>query len=630
MDHRAPAVRAPGPVLRALWTLLGLAAVVSLPLQWRTGRAIWLVEPRVIVFGLLGAIGYLGAAALAAQARSGGRVRIVLNALVATAGMFALLGAIPLVAPEFPMSRAILLAAGALTAALLVLPEAVPAVRGTLGVTLLAAAVGVGQVITGGTTPIASFTVDSHYYLLRADIHRDALLESPTIEGGGLSVVGSDAIWMSGDGMFARVALGEDGVDVVQLDLPSPVNRAAFVEGVGPSVNAEHFRAVDLIAERVADSVRILASHHYWHPDRACFTFRVSETRGSTSFQGWQPWRTVFETDPCLGVDTNTRGPAFAGGGGRLSRDGADLVLTVGDHGHDGFNMPEDLTQADGNHYGKVLRIGPDGRADVVSRGHRNPQGLAVDQQGRIWATEHGPRGGDELNLVRDSANYGWPRRTSGTEYGLRAWPLLEAPSAEYVEPALAWVPSIGVSNILAIPDGTLPAWAGDLLVGSLKERTIFRVRLDGDRVVYAEPIRIGHEVRDLVLLPDGRVLVWTDEGPLIEISIDTNVPEGAELASACASCHTLDLGQPSGIGPNLFQVVGRPVAAVGSFGYSDALRSLGGRWTPARLDAFLENPARFAPGTSMDWPGIADPDQRRSLIEYLRGVGVAATGPPP
>jgi cytochrome c2 len=265
-----------------------------------------------------------------------------------------------------------------------------------------------------------------------------------------------------------------------------------------------------------------------------------------------------------------------------------------------------------------------------VSKGHRNQQGLTVDPSGRVWSTEHGPRGGDELNLILDSANYGWPLRTVGTEYGLREWPLLEASNPEFAEPTLAWVPSIGVSSVVASDGSLLSAWNGDLLIGSLRARTLFRVRLEGDRPVYTEPIYLGYELRDLAVLPDGRILAWTDERVLIELSPETGQTEAAALASGCASCHTFGQGQPGGIGPNLFQMIGRRVAAMPGYPYSDALEQLGGRWTPARLDAFLADPTGFAPGTTMNSPRLPDPDQRRSLIEYLTSEALRVTGPPP
>jgi cytochrome c2 len=630
MNEQGWAGRGKGWVLRSAWSVLGLGVVLMVPVRLSIGRSLWLADPRVILMSLIGGLGYLGAVAATGHARADGRLANAAAAALSTVVVFGGLATIPLVVPQFPLSRLMLLAAAGLTLVIVVLPELVPSARGVVGVALFGAGLAVAHFATGGAAPLRSFTIDSQFYLLRVDLHRDALFEAAEVDGGGLASLGDDAIWMSGDGTFAHVRLLDGGVEIRRLSLPSPVNRADFVATADPSVFTDDFRAIDAVAEQVGDSVRLHASHHHWHADRACFVLRVSVTTGDSALEGWAPWRPVFETTPCLSIDPSARGPAFAGGGGRMARVPGGLLVTVGDHARDGLNFTQNLPQDDASEYGKIVMISPDAAPRIVSKGHRNPQGLTVDPSGRVWSTEHGPRGGDELNLIRDSANYGWPLRTLGTEYGLRDWPLLEPAGVVFTEPALAWVPSIGVSSAIAVSDPGLPAWTGDLLVGSLKARTIFRVRLDGDRPVYTEPIDVGHEVRDLAILPGGRILVWTDERVLLEISATTDEPGGAAAVSACTSCHTFGQGQPGGIGPNLFEVVGRRVGAMPGYRYSAALEELGGRWSRDRLDAYLADPAAFAPGTTMDWPGLADPDQRRSLIEYLATAGIRGTGPPP
>ena len=156
------------------------------------------------------------------------------------------------------------------------------------------------------------------------------------------------------------------------------------------------------------------------------------------------------------------------------------------------------------------------------SIGHRNQQGLAIDTQGRIWSTEHGPEGGDELNLIVDGGNYGWPLASYGAEYGTDNWPFaVNAKNhGEYREPAHAFVPSIGVSQLIQITSMYLPRWTDDLLVSSLQAGRLFRVRVSGERVIYAESIDLSMRIRDLVEARDGRIVLWNDDGQMATLAL--------------------------------------------------------------------------------------------------------------
>ena len=105
--------------------------------------------------------------------------------------------------------------------------------------------------------------------------------------------------------------------------------------------------------------------------------------------------------------------------------DDSRLLFSVGDYQHDGWNREQMLPQNDDAEYGKTVLIDLNtGESSIHTKGHRNPQGLYVSPTGTIWSTEHGPRGGDELNMIMQGANYGWPLVTYGTEYGDKIWPL--------------------------------------------------------------------------------------------------------------------------------------------------------------------------------------------------------------
>jgi glucose/arabinose dehydrogenase len=144
-----------------------------------------------------------------------------------------------------------------------------------------------------------------------------------------------------------------------------------------------------------------------------------------------------------------------------------------------------------------------------------------------VWSTEHGPEGGDELNLIVEGGNYGWPLASYGADYGTDNWPFAVNPKnhGEYREPAHAFVPAIGVSQLVQITSSYLPRWTDDLLVSSLQAGRLFRIRLSGDRVIYVESIDLSMRIRDLVEARDGRIALWNDDGQVVTLALAPSKP---------------------------------------------------------------------------------------------------------
>jgi aldose sugar dehydrogenase len=209
--------------------------------------------------------------------------------------------------------------------------------------------------------------------------------------------------------------------------------------------------------------------------------------------------------------------------GSRLvfARDG-NLFVTTGER-----NSQRDKAQDLGTHIGKVIRVTRDGKVpdgnpfagregalpEVWSFGHRNLQGAALHPEtGELWTHEHGPRGGDEINIARAGRNYGWPVITYGREYSGPA--IGEGPAKEGMEqPVHYWVPSIAPSG-MAFHDGRgFPAWKGQLFVGALAAAQLVRLEVQPDgKVRREERIAIGKRVRDVREGPDGALYLVTDE----------------------------------------------------------------------------------------------------------------------
>lgn len=257
------------------------------------------------------------------------------------------------------------------------------------------------------------------------------------------------------------------------------------------------------------------------------FTYAVRDGRNNNTrlarakFNGTalSDWQVLFNVQPA-----KTGGLHF--GSRVVFLPDSTLLLCIGEGGD--RRRSQDLS----THMGKVLRLTDDGKAppdnpfvdtpnarpEIWSWGHRNPQGLARDPvTGQVWSTEHGPRGGDELNLVERGRNYGWPVVTFGTEYsGQVITSTRTKPGMENAR--VVWVPSLAVSGLAVYRGQRLPGWDGSVLAGGLVSGDVRRVTIRGDRAAGEESIRIGGRVRDVRVGPDGLVYVLTDQGRLARI----------------------------------------------------------------------------------------------------------------
>lgn len=624
-----------GAWFRVAWHLAAIGLLATVPGRLVLETPVWELDPGRALH-ILGLAGAYAAAAAFTSLREGLCHRRPLTALVA-GGLsmgFLYLG---LLAGRVYYARSILLGGTVAALVLLVVPAARiryrrPALASllvavTASLTASGAATGDGGAVE--KPAVIRERIHTAHHSLATKTYRGRV-GSPHATGGAIEAVGDRYLLATGDGDLHLLdwAPGTDSLSVERLATRVPLNAEDFAAEVGPRVNTSWFRVADLLVRGTADSLELVASHHYWKGEADCFVLRISRTATSLSRLAGDRvgsgWETLFETEPCLPLEDHERGPPFAGhrGGGRIAAlDSARLLLTVGDHGFDGWTSRWEAPRDPDADYGKILVIRRDGSAGTFSMGHRNPQGLLVDPSGTIWSTEHGPEGGDELNRIVRGGDYGWPAETYGTAYGDVEWPGTGGGTGadEGRSPEYAWVPSVGVSNLVSVrPSSPFSRWRGDLLVASLKGRSLFRVERDGREVSYAERIRIGERIRDLVQGRDGRLVLWTDDADLVAVRPAASLDRGAALFRRCVGCHAADEGQAQGMGPRLDGIVGREVASLEGYDYSTALRSLDGRWSRARLDSFLARPQAFAPGTKMGAPGVEDEGDRDALIEYL------------
>ena len=201
------------------------------------------------------------------------------------------------------------------------------------------------------------------------------------------------------------------------------------------------------------------------------------------------------------------------------------LYITLGERSDDNMRP---LAQRLDNHMGKTLRIRPEGGApddnpfakekgampEIWSLGHRNIQASSFDAQGRFWTVEHGPRGGDELNLIQAGKNYGWAVQSFGIEYRGVPIPGAQTHREGMVPPVYYWDPVIAPSGAQFYTGDAFPAWKGSLFIGSLGQQRLVRLAIEGDKVVGEEHLLMDRKqrVRDVRQGPDGALYLVTDE----------------------------------------------------------------------------------------------------------------------
>jgi aldose sugar dehydrogenase len=271
-------------------------------------------------------------------------------------------------------------------------------------------------------------------------------------------------------------------------------------------------------------------------------TYSKTGERGNTTAlaRGRLEGNALVDLRDIFVADAWSQGPIHFGSKLAFGRDGT-LYMTVGER--------NDRTRAQEttHHAGKVLRLRDDGsvpmdnpfvgkagfRPEIYSYGHRNLQGLAFHPEtGVLWETEHGPQGGDELNIIQAGKNYGWPVVTFGREYSGEI--ITNQPWREGMEqPVTIWVPSIGLSGMVFYSGERFPAWKGNLFVGGLAGQVL-------QRVVFAPGGPIGREslladlkqrVRDVRQGPDGLLYVVTDANPGAILRIEPT-PKSTSSAS--------------------------------------------------------------------------------------------------
>lgn len=465
--------------------------------------------------------------------------------------------------------------------------------------------------------------------------------------GGGIEELEDGYLVATGKGYLYYLALNNNEVMTAhKLKSSIPINDSEFTQSGESEYGLRVFRVTDILLKLEGKGLTLFASHHYWKKEQDCVVLRVSTLKTNIadflSGNVADNWHTLFESKPCMPRSSGNRSKEFHGeesGGKMIWYQNNSILMTIGDHHFDGWNSTIIAAQNPNSDYGKTLLINTDtGLSKIFTLGHRNPQGLAKGLDGDIWETEHGPQGGDELNLLVQGENYGWPLVTYGTEYRQKSWPISINPDNHqgFSEPIYSWIPSIAISNLIVVKKDLFRRWKGDLLIASYSN-SLQRARIRNGRVVTLEPIHLRRRngrIRDLIEDSKGRIVLLFDTGSIVLVKPINNASStlkddklsplvrGELLFASCLGCHAASDGTNHKIGPDLAHIYNRPIASATGYNYSEGLKNISGSWSVKNLDSFLTNPQAFAAGNKMQINGIREASDRTALIQYMQSLG--------
>lgn len=484
--------------------------------------------------------------------------------------------------------------------------------------------------------------------------------------GGGLSTSGNLLYIMKNKGSLQIYDLINQ--TIVENDVSDvPMNFSELIKSGHPYKNdfrINTFRVNGLYSEYVADKTHaIFVSHNAYDAGRDCITHNISRAELQVTDQHVSQktdWETIFTASPCLDpVPDNIVSiipyPGHISGGAITNFDEQNLLVSVGDYDRHGISGTDEWAMDSANTYGKLILVDKNsGEWSIYTTGNRNASGLYIDRNSTIWSVENGPKGGDELNILAEGETYGWPK----VSYGIWYDPTLKftggqkvGTHSEYKKPVFSWVPSIAPSSLSKIEGDKFQLWKDDLLLGTMRDQSLHRLRLDQDnRVVYDERINIGHRIRDLTTLPDDKIALITDDAFLVIIDdggavfddmdldirkrmtqldkfdqikteIDTLAAPYASSAKMifeqnCVTCHNLNLKNQ--IGPHLNELLGREIGGVDNFTYSHVLKEDKRMWNPELLKSFLTDPEDEFPGNRMQKINLS-PGEADSLVQFLQ-----------
>jgi glucose/arabinose dehydrogenase len=313
---------------------------------------------------------------------------------------------------------------------------------------------------------------------------------------------------------------GKNGFDLFLYEIAS--NSQTLLGQVASAkerLNDSKFAITDIaVMNQDVNKISLLISYPKYLPAKKCvsvvmYEYQVNLQKKPTLTKG-KLW---FTSKPCVPIS------AVQHAAGRIEVINASAVyLTIGDLGFSKIgskSLRGDL--------GSVFKVGMDSakriKAERISQGHRNQQGIAL-VNGELYISEHGPRGGDELNLIQAGKDYGWPTVSYGQPYSAGDYvkPKVSGSHEGFTKPLFNWVPSVAPTELLQIPtDSNWDKWSGHLVMGTLREQSLIFIQLQSkNKVGEVIKVDVGERLRDLELGLENQIIATTDSGNLLLISM--------------------------------------------------------------------------------------------------------------
>jgi len=333
---------------------------------------------------------------------------------------------------------------------------------------------------------------------------------SAAVTGGGntrgpaLAVMKDDTVLLGGGRTGGELlSFNKDGKTLRKLGSFIPSNRR---------IVDSRFAINDIaVLSESSSTAKLLISYPRLGAGRSCVEIAVDELAYDRKKQKATFVSNWFVTKPCVPIS------AVQHTAGRFELiDKKSVYVTFGDLG---YSLISD--RAKRGDLGSIFKLTASS-ASKISEGHRNPQGIILYDKTHLLAAEHGPRGGDELNLIKKGSDYGWPFVSYGQPYGGGDYvrPEKTGTHVGYPEPLTYWVPSIAPTELIQLPKQGWGNWNGALVLGTLREEVLVFIKLNQSlQVVEKLQVDVGHRVRDLEMLSNGSMVMSTDSGQLITLS---------------------------------------------------------------------------------------------------------------
>jgi glucose/arabinose dehydrogenase len=346
-------------------------------------------------------------------------------------------------------------------------------------------------------------------------------IETPTAQVRGSNGERGAALARLADGRLL-LGGGSTGLTLFLYDLPTQKQTTIGRAGTAAErLNDSRFAITDIaVLTQTADTAQLLVSYPRYNSARDCVTVVVYSYQANFGAQpGLKRGKLWFQSNPCVPVG------AVQHAAGRLEViDSKNAYLTIGDLGYAEIG---DKTKR--GTLGSVMKISAN-KVTQISSGHRNAQGIVLIGKD-LYTSEHGPRGGDELNLIQQGIDYGWPIVTYGERYSFGDYVKPTNPGSHngFRKPLSYWVPSVAPTELIQLPTAsTWGEWSSSIVMGTLREESLIFIQMKNKRVVgQMQTVNVDERIRDLDLTKDGLIIATTDSGKLLLISrkLLTNSP---------------------------------------------------------------------------------------------------------